>query len=60
MIVQFIDASIGTTVYINPTYSKVTLPISHPVQLYDHFIRYQNSLCSIFAMLGFPLGIALV
>jgi Type I phosphodiesterase / nucleotide pyrophosphatase len=42
--------------------AKVTLPspISHPVQLYDHFIRYQNSLSSIFAMLGFPLGITLV
>ena len=42
--------------------ANVTLPspISHPVQLYDHFIRYQNSLCSIFAMLGFPLGITLV
>jgi Type I phosphodiesterase / nucleotide pyrophosphatase len=42
--------------------AKVTLPspISHPVQLYDHFIRYQNSLCSIFALLGFPLGITLV
>jgi hypothetical protein len=42
--------------------AKVTLPspISHPVQLYDHFIRYQKSLSSIFAMLGFPLGITLV
>ncbi len=48
------------TFIVRPANVTLPLPISHPVQLYDHFIRYQNSLCSIFAMLGFPLGITSV